>query len=218
MEQHAASADLGAFITFSRAPSRFAVDPCKVSDRRCLSSPRCRLWHRWGGSHRYRSVAWSSVQRLVFLCGDNTYVGPYAERRARALGLGSISFGLRATAGAGVPAAAMAAASERGVGLAGHRARLLAADAIQPGDLLIGFTPAHCAHAAALLARGERVQVALLALGTRASGPDADLVARCYERIDQALALMEREHGGRPGGDAPTGGSGRLGVFESYRS
>ncbi len=59
------------------------------------------------------------MQRLVFLCGDNTYVGPYAERRARALGLGSISFRLRATAGAGVPAAAAAAASERGVGLAG---------------------------------------------------------------------------------------------------
>lgn len=52
--------------------------------------------------------------------GDNTYVGPYAERRARALlGLGSISFGPRATSGAGVPAAAAAAASERGVGLAG---------------------------------------------------------------------------------------------------
>lgn len=195
MNQYAASANDGVFITFSRwAPPRVAVDLSDASDRRRMSPPRCRLWHRWGGSHRYRGIAWRSVHRLVFLRMENACAGPYAERRAQALGLAAISLGLGAIPGTDIPAWAAAVAAGRGINLAGHRAQAFDANAIRPTDLLVGFEPAHCAQAAALLARGSRSQVALLALGERNLGADAQKLDRGYARIDQALVLLQREH------------------------
>lgn len=196
MNQYAASASDGVFITFSRwAPPRVAVDLSDASDRRRMSPPRCRLWHRWGGSHRYRGIAWRSVHRLVFLYMENACAGAYAERRAQALGLAAISLGLGATAGTDIPAVAALVATGRGIDLAGHCLQAFDARAIRPTDLLIGFEPAHCAHAAALLGRGGRPQVALLALGERNLGTDAQTLDRGYARIDQALALLQREQG-----------------------
>jgi protein-tyrosine-phosphatase len=191
MHPNLAGADHGVFITFSRwAPTRLATDPGNTSDRRRLSPPRCRLWHRWSGSHRYRGVAWPSARRLVFVCTDNTSIGPYAERGAHGLGLPAVSLGLRATPGNPVAAAAVLAAAGRGVGLAGHRARVFDANAIEPGDLVICFTPGDCAQVAARLGRPARDQVVLLALGERASPADDGGIDRCYRRIDEALALI----------------------------
>ncbi len=176
---------------FPRRARHFA----RKRSRRRRSPPLCRLWHRWNGHHRYRTVAWWSVHRLVFLCADNSYVGPYAERRAHALGLTAASFGLQASGGANVPLSALVAASGRGIGLAGHRAQTFDATGILPGDLLIGFEPAHCARAAALLGRNKRAQVALLASGERGGyegvGANAEVIERLYACIDQALSLMQ---------------------------
>lgn len=199
MQPSLAGADHGVFITFSRwAPARRTDGAGNLSDRRRQSPPRCRLWHRWGGAHRYRRVAWLSARRLVFVCADNTSIGPYAERRAHALGLPAVSVGLRATAGDPVAASALLAATGRGIVMAGHRARVFDANAIAPGDLVICFTPGDCAQVAARLGRRARDQIVLLALGERASAADDGAIDRCYQRLDDALGLIRSAWERRP--------------------
>lgn len=124
------------------------------------------------GDYRvFQRPHWGRVKRLVFVCRGNICRSAYAEARARALGVPSASFGLRAVDGANADADAQRAAARRGLSLAGHRARDAAAYASVSGDLLVAMEPAQARQLAARFGRQADVQVTLLGLWCRPARP-----------------------------------------------
>jgi len=96
------------------------------------------------GTYRsLRSIAWSAVERLVFVCHGNICRSPYAGARARALGARAVSFGIEATDGAGVNETAARTALQRGIDLGDHRSARLERSLLAPGDLIVVFEPGH---------------------------------------------------------------------------
>lgn len=116
--------------------------------------------HRFGSYHGYithlkaqaaaafgayssaSTIDFSRVERFVFVCKGNVCRSPYAEFRARKLGVPAVSFGLETTGG--VPANAVAAriAGQRGIDLSRHESRLFTPDQIESSDLIVAFEPA----------------------------------------------------------------------------
>lgn len=86
-------------------------------------------------------VDWYSVGRLVFICKGNICRSPYAEARARALGLDSVSFGLEASDGAGADPSASRNAQRRRLDLSAHRSRRVDASMLRSKDLVLLFEP-----------------------------------------------------------------------------
>lgn len=87
------------------------------------------------------NVDWRAIERLVFVCKGNICRSPYAEARARALGLKAVSFGLEAADGAPADASAMRNAQQRQVNLSTHRSTRVDPTKLLPGDLLLFFEP-----------------------------------------------------------------------------
>src|SRR6267378_2068745 len=89
------------------------------------------------------TVDWNRVKRLVFVCKGNICRSPYAEAKARALGLAASSFGLQAAIGGTANAAAAESARRRGVDLSEHKTSRGDQFPLIPGDLLMGMEPWH---------------------------------------------------------------------------
>lgn len=152
---------------------------------------------RIGYFSAYRRVAWSRVDRLVFVCLGNICRSPYAAARAHRLGLSSASFGLRARTGAGAHPLALGRARQRDIDLDRHTSTHRSDFSLRAGDLLIGFEPAHGAQL-----RGDAlpdgVQISLLGLWCTPSvpyipdpyGQAPGCFDRCYEVIDEALDVI----------------------------
>src|SRR5260370_31050440 len=142
-------------------------------------------------------VEWSRVRRLVFVCKGNICRSPYAEARARAMGLPCSSFGMEAGVHAPANPSAIRAAQARGLDLTGHRAQGASEFPIAAGDLLTAMEPCH---AAVLQTRPMPVgvQVTLLGLWCSPSRPHIEdplglsdeYFQTCFATIDKAIASM----------------------------
>lgn len=131
--------------------------------RAFMRSAYCLVAYRLGAFRSYLDVDWSQVERLVIACHGNICRSPYAEFRARRLGLAAISFGLHASSGAPADPVAIRNAARRGADLTGHRSRSIDAVSLRAGDLLIAMEPRQAARLRGL-ASGTRAQLTLQGL------------------------------------------------------
>lgn len=101
------------------------------------------LREKLGRYDSLKIVDWNQVERIVFVCKGNICRSPYAEAKARTLGIPSISCGLEASPGSSADPMAQRRAMHVGVDLTGHKSRALSAMELLPGDLVVLFDPAH---------------------------------------------------------------------------
>lgn len=97
--------------------------------------------YRLGAFRDCLDIDWSRVRRLVIACHGNICRSPYAEWRARQLGLAATSFGLHASPGAGANPAALRNAALRGTDLGRHRSRSIDAINLHHSDLFVVMEP-----------------------------------------------------------------------------
>jgi len=93
------------------------------------------------------------VRRLVFVCKGNICRSPYAEARARQLGVDAISCGISAAPGASADPEAQRNAGLREIDLGGHRSSRLDEIDLTPADLLVTMDGSHHRAAAGFAAR-----------------------------------------------------------------
>jgi protein-tyrosine phosphatase len=118
------------------------IDSERFGGRRAyLSHLAARALSVAGAYRGLLDVDWSSVGRLVFVCKGNICRSPYAEARARSLGIDAVSFGLDAAGGAGADASATRNARLRRLDLSAHRSRRVDGSLLQPKDLVLLFEP-----------------------------------------------------------------------------
>jgi protein-tyrosine phosphatase len=86
-------------------------------------------------------VEWSRIDRLVFICKGNICRSPYAEARARSLGIDAVSFGLDAAGGAGADPSAARNARLRELDLSAHRSKRVDSSLLRSKDLVLLFEP-----------------------------------------------------------------------------
>lgn len=98
---------------------------------------RCQL----GGFSKHENIDWKKISRLVFVCKGNICRSPYAELRARGLGINTISIGMDTTEGSMADADAVNNASYRGIDLTEHRARTYTSIEFSSSDLVICMEP-----------------------------------------------------------------------------
>ena len=104
-----------------------------------LHSAPIRSLHRAAG----RAPDIARVRRMVFVCKGNICRSPYAEARARLLGVDALSCGIFAAPGAEADPAAQRNALLREVDLAAHRSKRLDQIALGPADLLVAMDRSH---------------------------------------------------------------------------
>jgi protein-tyrosine phosphatase len=161
----------------------------------------------WAAAARFRLLDlyftsdFRGIERFVFVCKGNICRSPYAEARARSLGLPSLSAGLEADPGRPANQDFAAAALSLGVDLSAHRARSVNELALTPNDALITFEPGQ---ARALRDRPWRgsgpARVLLLGLFCSPARPylhdpygaSAPYARACAGRIDEALTELRR--------------------------
>lgn len=152
-----------------------------------------------------KKVDWSCVSRLVFVCKGNICRSPYAEARARTMGLASSSFGLEAGAPGPADPSAVRAARVRGLDLSEHQTQRAREFPVARGDLLAAMEPWQ---AAVLQSRPilAGAQVTLVGLWCRPSQPHIEdplglsdeYFQTCFATIDDALANMSALMRGQP--------------------
>ena len=158
------------------------------------------LWrHRLGLLRGYSSVDWSRIDRLIFVCQGNICRSPYAEFRARSLGLHAASFGLHAFSPDSAHDIVQRLAGENALDLSSHRSRGPSELVLTDRDLLLGMEPWH-GEQLRRLAADSGVQVTLLGLWATHARPhiedpfglSADYFRTCLGVIDDALANIAR--------------------------
>jgi len=92
---------------------------------------------------RYKNIDWTNVSRLVFVCKGNICRSPYAEIKAKQLGVKAVSMGLYTKEGSPANSDALRRALYRGVNLEGHKAKLYDSVKINDNDLVICMEPWH---------------------------------------------------------------------------
>ncbi len=171
----------------------------------CLKYILYRLMFILGYFSNYREINWHDVKRLVFICKGNICRSPYAEYRARGLGLSSISFGLMTRNGKPANKSAREAAFLRDIDLSNHHAANIENYKYQDGDLLVGFEPWHV-KSLKLKAASNNTQIILLGSWCQHSprpyihdpyGLNRAYFDNCFTRIDDAIeniaALLKRD-------------------------
>lgn len=123
----------------------------------------CYFLDSLGFYRTYRRVRWHEVRRFVFVCNGNICRSPYAQARARQLGLTAVSAGLRADDRGPADSYAIRLAAERSLDLASHRTTNVAELLLENGDLVLCMEPAQ-AIAMREFANARTVQVTLLGL------------------------------------------------------
>ncbi len=159
------------------------------------------LWHSFLFSahvyRRYSSTQLARFDRLIFVCRGNICRSPYAEVRARDLGLRAISSGLDTKPGKVANSTAIDAAALRGIDLSPHRAQRLTDLALTEGDLILVMEPEQLNLVRQQV--GPKVAVVLLGLyacPTRAYlqdpyGRSLAYFESCFNVIDSALANLQ---------------------------
>ena len=138
------------------------------------------LIYTLGGYRRFVKIEWDRVTRLVFVCKGNICRSPYAEAKARALGLNANSCGLRTNGVRLADTTAIRIAGFRDVDLTPHRSHDVQDLRLGFHDLLIGMEPWH-AREVLSLSKSSGAQVTLLGLWGD----------RPHVRITDPLGLVE---------------------------
>ena len=183
-----------------KGPSRFVSDRYGgKKDMLRIFLGRARL--ALGGYGEYRSIRWGDVERLVFVCTGNICRSPYAEFRARQLGVSAISCGIHAN-NAGEPNAdAVRNARRRGIDFAEARSRPAARSIFLPGDLVLAMEPWQGLEVSSRLPNGA--QLTLTGLWSAPATPwipdpygrsDA-YFQRCFDVIDHAVSEVQARMG-----------------------
>jgi low molecular weight protein-tyrosine phosphatase len=164
-----------------------------------LAHIRALILYTLGAYGGAEDVDWSSVTRLVFVCLGNICRSPYAEAKARSMGMASVSLGLSAENGVAANAAAVKNALVRGVDLSTHRATRMEPGCLLVGDLVIVFESWQISEVRRRL--GPQARVKLLGIWSTPKRPhihdpygqDDRYFQQCFSIIDKGLAgLAER--------------------------
>lgn len=161
--------------------------------RGLLAHVRALLLYALGAYGGIEDVDWSSVTRLVFVCLGNICRSPYAEAKARSMGMASISLGLSAENGVSANAAAVKNALIRGVDLSAHRAKRMEPACLSDGDLVIVFESWQVAEVRRRL--GSQARVKLLGVWSTPKRPHIHdpyglrdgYFQQCFAIIDSGL-------------------------------
>ncbi len=94
-----------------------------------------------GFFNRYNIINWLKVSRIVFVCKGNICRSPYAEMRAKQLGIDAISIGLDTKEGSLANTGALKNAFYRDINLEAHRARVYESIKVLNTDLVICMEP-----------------------------------------------------------------------------
>jgi protein-tyrosine-phosphatase/peptidoglycan/xylan/chitin deacetylase (PgdA/CDA1 family) len=97
----------------------------------------------FGIYNRYENIDWERVSRLIFVCKGNICRSPYAEARAKQLGINAISIGLHTKEGSAANVDAINNALYRDIDLGSHKACIYESIEIASSDLVIGMEPWH---------------------------------------------------------------------------
>jgi protein-tyrosine phosphatase len=168
--------------------------------RAVMNTVVARLKYRFR-SEAMRSVEWSTVHRLVFICRGNVCRSPFAEAVAVREGLPAISFGLQTDQGTTVNSDASRIALALGVDMRAHRSRPLVDGSLRAGDLVLGMEPAHLDDSR-IAADVAPVQIGLLGLlnGRRRTpyihdpyGLSDVYFVRCFRFIEDTVEQIAKE-------------------------
>jgi protein-tyrosine phosphatase len=142
-----------------------------------------------------RRVDWERVERLVFVCKGNVCRSPYAEMRARALNIPSISRGLETSGDTPANPVALRIAKERGLDLSEHRSAKYHPNDLTPTDLVLVFEPEHfTAVGRSLLPTG--CQISLIGIwGERPRPLVADPYGKSDAYFQTCFAVIDRRLG-----------------------
>ncbi|MFA5529518.1 MAG: hypothetical protein WDA11_02510 [Thiohalomonadaceae bacterium] len=175
---------------------------------------RARTWYfhmkgRLGYLRQFSRTDFSRVTRLVFVCKGNICRSPYAEARARQLGLRAASCGLECPTGDDANAAAIGNALKRGLDLRLHRTARAAGLSLTPADLLVAMEPAH-ARCLEAIATACGAQLTLAGVWSRPYRPyihdpfglDDRCFQACFTLLDSAVSGL-RDQLLRAQGDTP---------------
>ena len=157
------------------------------------------ILYRLGRFQRFQETDWNRVRRLVFVCRGNICRSPYAERRARVLGIPAASFGLEADGCSPPDRTAVRISRQRGLELNGHHARPTSEFSPGPEDLLVGMEPWH-GQRLLHLSIGSGAQVTLLGLWCRPPRPHIEdpyslgerYYQTCFASMDDAIERIAR--------------------------
>lgn len=146
------------------------------------------------------------VRRLVFVCKGNICRSPYAEARAKRLGLAAVSAGIDACTGASANESAIRIAELRGIDLKTHSAARVDSLELDSGDLLVAFEPSQVS-ALAEEALWSGAQLTLLGLHSRPLRPHLEdpyglsdaYFNTCYSLIDSGLERLASKLAGANG-------------------
>lgn len=152
------------------------------------------LKYQTGFFSSFSRVNWERVERIIFACQGNICRSPYAEHKARSLGLTAISCGLTANGTASADQKAVRVALERSIDLTNHVSCNLVDVSFSDTDLILVMQPEHV-QLLDNVAMQSGAQVALLGLVGRGSRPyitdpyGADLIffRKCFDWIDEAV-------------------------------
>jgi protein-tyrosine-phosphatase/peptidoglycan/xylan/chitin deacetylase (PgdA/CDA1 family) len=108
-----------------------------------LSNLGVMIKYRLGLYSQYSDIDWSKVSRVVFVCKGNICRSPYAEMRAKQLGINATSIGLYTKEGSLANTDALRNGSYRGISLEAHRARVYESIDFSNSDLVICMEPWH---------------------------------------------------------------------------
>lgn len=175
-----------------------------IEDRYGTRGAWCRhylsaIMYRTGWFRSLERIHWARVERLIFVCKGNICRSPYAEARARSLGLNAISFGLEAEPGLPPHIMACRVAQSRGVALDSLRTRALGQVRFSDGDLLVAMEPTQAWRLTKTVElSAARVQITLLGLWKAPPQPvvadpygrSAEVFATCFGVVDDAVASI----------------------------
>lgn len=149
---------------------------------------------------QFSLVDFSRVERLVFVCKGNICRSPYAEARARQLGLNALSCGLECPNGDHANAQAIQNALVRGVDLLSHRTTRIADVMLSSSDLVVAMEPLHARLLTPVLAE-QGTQLTLAGIWSLPMRPyihdpfglDDNSFQACFTLIDSSVSTL-REH------------------------
>lgn len=158
------------------------------------------LIYALGGLRAFQRIDWQRVNRLVFVCTGNICRSPYAEEKARTLGIATTSFGLQAGGRFPADPTALRAAKQRHVDISRHKCRSMNHISVDAGDLLLAMEPWQ-ARELRQIAKDTGAQLTLLGLWGREPRPYiADPLGlshayfqACFDYIDGAVATLVQQ-------------------------
>jgi protein-tyrosine phosphatase len=152
----------------------------------------------WSGAFsRFEHVDWGKVRRVVFVCNGNICRSPYAECKARSLGLNACSFGLHASPGLQANQTAVDVAARRGIDLSLHRTSAPENVSLSAGDLVAVMEPAQL-RLVRSVAKGSGAEITILGLWRHPRRPHLEdpfglpneYFETCFKIIDEAVARI----------------------------